>query len=539
MAKRTDKITALYCRLSRDDELSGDSNSIINQKSILSKFAKDNHLKNPRFFIDDGVSGTTFERDGFKAMLHEIENGNVETVVVKDMSRFGRDYLKVGFYTEILFVEKNVRFIAINNGIDSKNQMDSDFTPFLNIINEWYAKDTSKKIRAVFKSKGESGKYLTATPPYGYMKSSDDKYKWIIDDEAAVVVKRIFKMCFDGMGPTMIARQLKEEKILTPTAYWYSKGRTYKKPTDPFNWHDDTISCILAKKEYLGHTINFKTYKQSYKIKKKCFNPEEKHVVFENTHEAIVDFDTWSKVQELRENKRRPAKLGKTNMFSGISFCADCGQKMYYCTTKYFESRQDYFVCSTSRKGIDICHSHFIRAVVLEEKVLAQINKVIDAVHFFEDDFRKILGTKQKAETKKEMSIKKNQLAKAENRVEELNLLFKRIYEDNVKGKISDDKFQMLSESYEEEEQTLKKQIDELTEYIFDAEETTDNVERFIRKIQKYEYISELTPTILNDLTQKILIHKPDKSSGKRQQRVDVVFDFVGILPPEMLDSIF
>lgn len=538
MTKRTKKITALYCRLSRDDELSGDSNSIINQKTILSKFAKDNHLKNPKFYIDDGVSGTTFERDGFKAMLQEIENGNVETVVVKDMSRFGRDYLKVGFYTEILFVEKNVRFIAINNGIDSKNQIDSDFTPFLNIINEWYAKDTSKKIRAVFKSKGESGKYLTATPPYGYMKSNDDKHKWIVDEEAAVIVKRIFTMCFDGMGPTKIARILKEEKVLTPTAYWYSKGRAYKKPTDPFNWHDDTVSCILQKKEYLGHTINFKTYKQSYKIKKKCFNPEEKHIVFENTHEPIVDFETWSKVQELRNNKRRPAKTGKSNIFSGVAFCADCGKKMYYCTSRYFESRQDYFVCSTSRKSTDICQSHFIRAVVLENEVISHINKVIDAAKYFEDDFRKLLGAKQKEETKKEMTLKKKELLRAENRIDELNILFKRIYEDNVKGKISDEKFQMLAESYEEEEAQLKKLVLELGDFIYESEDSTDKAEKFISKIQKYENIKELDASILNDLVKKVLVHNPDKSSGKRVQNIDIVFDLVGILPISFLEKI-
>lgn len=272
------KITALYCRLSRDDELQGDSNSIVNQKAILSKYAKENHFSNTAFFVDDGYSGTNFNRPSWSELLERIENGEVATLIVKDMSRLGRDYLKVGFYTEVLFVEKGVRFIAINNGIDSANQQDSDFTPFLNIINEWYAKDTSKKIRAVMKSKGEAGEYLCTNPPYGYMKDPDNKKRWIVDGEAAEVVKRIFALCLNGYGPSQIARILKEDKIITPTIHFQQTGRAARNapPDNPYNWTGDTIADILERPEYQGHTVNFKTYKQSYKSKKTCYNPEEK-----------------------------------------------------------------------------------------------------------------------------------------------------------------------------------------------------------------------------------------------------------------------
>ncbi len=439
MNRQSEKITALYCRLSRDDELQGDSNSIVNQKAILSKYAKDNNFKNPQYFVDDGVSGTTFEREGFQAMIAEVEDGNVGTIIVKDMSRFGRDYLKVGFYTEILFAEKDVRFIAINNGIDSANQTDSDFTPFLNIMNEWYARDSSKKVRTVFKAKGESGKPLTTTPPYGYMKSPNNPNEWIIDEEAAEVVKRIYSLCMAGYGTSQICKLLEKEQVLCPRAYWVKNGfYNYDMPEKPYKWYPNTISNILSRKEYLGHTINFKTYRKSYKSKKKLDVPEENQMVFENTHEPIIDIDTWEKVQELRKNKRRPTRTGKTNMFSGVVYCADCGQKLYYCTSRYLESRQDHFVCSTSRKqGTDVCDTHFIRAVVLEQGVLQHLRYVINFVASFEDRFCEIMGAKHKMEVKKELAAKRRAIAKAEKRIAELDRLFKCIYEGKANGALS------------------------------------------------------------------------------------------------------
>lgn len=541
MLRQSGKITALYCRLSRDDELTGDSNSIVNQKTILSKYAKENGFKNPLFFVDDGYSGTNFNRPSWSELLERIENGEVSTLIVKDMSRLGRDYLKVGFYTEVLFVEKGVRFIAINNGIDSANQQDSDFTPFLNIINEWYAKDTSKKIRAVMKSKGEAGEHLCTNPPYGYMKDPENKKQWIVDEEAATVVKRIFALCLDGYGPSEIARILKTDKVLIPTAYWQAQGKTvnHSVPENPYLWVSATVADILEKKDYLGHTVNFKTYRQSYKSKKKLYNPEEKQLVFENTHEAIIDADTWQRVQELRKNKRRPTRTGKTNMFSGIARCADCGEKLYYCTSRNFEARQDHFICSTSRlKGKEVCPTHFIRAVVLEQGVLAHMRMTIACVANHEEQFRKAMGAKQKAEAKRELAAKRRQLTQAERRIEELDRLFKRIYEDNTNGKLSDSRFQMLSGDYEQEQEELREKLLRLNDEINEQEEQAENIDRFIGKVRKYLDLDELTPAILNDMVKAVYVHAPDKSKGYREQQIDISYDLVGILPLSLLNGL-
>lgn len=541
MLRQSDKITALYCRLSRDDELQGDSNSIVNQKAILSKYAKENHFPNPQFFVDDGYSGANFDRPSWSELVALIEDEKVGVLIVKDMSRLGRDYLRVGLYTDVLFPEKGVRFIAISNGIDSAQQQENDFTPFLNIINEWYCRDTSKKIRAVMKSKGEAGEHLCTNPPYGYMKDPDNKKQWIVDGEAAEVVKRIFALCLDGYGPSQIARILKEDKVITPTIHFQQTGRATRNapPDNPYNWTSDTIADILERPEYQGHTVNFKTYKQSYKSKRTCYNPEEKWLVFENTHEAIIDADTWARVQELRKNKRRPARTGKTNMFSGIVRCADCGEKLYYCTSKNFEARQDHFVCSTSRlKGKAVCSTHFIRAVVLEQGVLAHMRLTIACVANHEEQFRKAMGAKQKAEAKKELAAKRRQLTQAERRIEELDRLFKRIYEDNANGKLSDSRFQMLADDYEQEQEELREKLLRLNEEINEQEEQSENIDRFISKVRKYLDLDELTPAVLNDMVKAVYVHAPDKSKGHREQQIDISYDLVGILPAFLLNNL-
>lgn len=541
MLRQSDKITALYCRLSRDDELQGDSNSIVNQKAILSKYAKENHFPNPQFFVDDGYSGANFDRPSWSELVALIEDEKVGVLIVKDMSRLGRDYLRVGLYTDVLFPEKGVRFIAISNGIDSAQQQENDFTPFLNIINEWYCRDTSKKIRAVMKSKGEAGEHLCTNPPYGYMKDPDNKKQWIVDGEAAEVVKRIFALCLDGYGPSQIARILKEDKVITPTIHFQQTGRATRNapPDNPYNWTSDTIADILERPEYQGHTVNFKTYKQSYKSKRTCYNPEEKWLVFENTHEAIIDADTWARVQELRKNKRRPARTGKTNMFSGIVRCADCGEKLYYCTSKNFEARQDHFVCSTSRlKGKAVCSTHFIRAVVLEQGVLAHMRLTIACVANHEEQFRKAMGAKQKAEAKKELAAKRRQLTQAERRIEELDRLFKRIYEDNANGKLSDSRFQMLADDYEQEQEELREKLLRLNEEINEQEEQSENIDRFISKVRKYLDLDELTPAVLNDMVKAVYVHAPDKSKGYREQQIDISYDLVGILPASLLNEL-
>ncbi|MCH5341944.1 MAG: recombinase family protein [Acetatifactor sp.] len=540
MKNTQEKITALYCRLSRDDELEGDSNSILNQKTILEKYAKENRFRNLRFFVDDGYSGTTFDRPSWNELLEQIENGEIAVLIVKDMSRLGRDYLKVGFYTEVLFVEKGVRFIAINNGIDSTRQQDSDFTPFLNIINEWYAKDTSKKIRAVMRSKGESGAPLCTVPPYGYRKDETDKRLWVVDEEAAKVVRRIFSLCLEGYGPSQIARILQEDQVLTPTAYYHDAGRTFRNalPEDSYGWSEKSVARILERPEYQGHTVNFKTYRQSYKNKKTCYNPTENQMVFENTHEALIDPDTWNRVQELRSHKRRPAKTGKTSMFSGIARCADCGKKLYYCTSKSFESRQDYFVCSTSRlKGRETCSTHFIRALVLEQSVLTYIQTAANCVLDNEEHFRTVMGTMKKAEAKQQLATKQHRASQATARIEELNKLFKRVYEDNVSGKLSDSRYQILSDSYEQEQKELELELAQLNQEISQQTEQSEYIDNFIEKLKKCKGLQKLTPILLNKLVKDVFVHAPDKSGGHRKQEIDICFEHVGILPAGLLDK--
>ena len=539
MNRQSDKITAIYCRLSRDDEQAGESNSIVNQKAILKKYAKEQGFRNIQFFVDDGFSGANFNRPEWQRMIAMVEADQIGVLLAKDMSRIGRNYLEVGFYTEILFPKHNVRFIAINSGVDSANQMDNDFTPFLNIINEFYVKDSSKKVKASMKQKGESGEYLTTNPPYGYMKDPDNPKKhWIIDDEAAAVVRQIFAWCMEGFGPSQIAKKLKEAKVDCPTVHWAKMGRNApaKTPDDPYDWAPRTISGILERQEYLGHMVNFRTHRQSYKSKKKIENPQSEWKIFENTHDAIVNEETFYRVQELRKNKRRPARTGKSNMFSGIVRCADCGEKLYYCTSNSFESRQDHFVCSTSRKkGKDVCDTHFIRAVVLEEGTLQHMRMVISCVASYEDAFRRALGAKRSAEVRKELAAKRRMLQKSENRLAELDRLFKRIYEDMVNGKLSESRFQMLSEDYEKEQADLRIKIEMLEEEIQNQEDQADNVDKFIRQAKKYLHLEKLTPTILNDMVNAVYVHAPDKSSGHRVQDVEISYNYIGILPAALL----
>ena len=536
--KQSDKITALYCRLSRDDDQQGDSNSIVNQKAFLAKYAKEQGFRNIEYFVDDGYSGANFQRPDWQRMMSLVDEGKIGIVIAKDMSRIGRNYLEVGMYTEITFPQNNVRFIAVNSGVDSANQSDNEFAPFLNIINEFYVKDGSKKVRASLKLKGESGEHLTTIPPYGYVKDTDNSTQWIVDDEAAQVVKRIFTLCMDGNGPTQIARILKEEKVLTPTVYQDQKGQAVRcaLPDNPYGWNGSTVSAILERMEYCGHTVNFKTHRQSYKIKKTIENPPEQWKIFRNTHEAIVDEETFERVQELRRNKRRPAKTGKSNLFSGVAYCADCGEKLYYCTTQNFEERQDHFVCSTSRKkGKDVCGTHFIRAMVLEKGVLKFLQILLWYISDCEDLFREKLGAKRKEEFKKELAAKRRQLTQAQRRIEELDRLFKRIYEDNISGKINDSRFQKLSADYEKEQTELTEKMQLLEQEIAKQEEDAGSIEQFIRRAKKYPELTELTPAVLHDLVNKVYVCAPDKSSGHRVQDVQISLACIGFLPESII----
>ena len=538
--KQSDKITALYCRLSRDDDQQGDSNSIVNQKAFLARFAREKGFRNIEYFVDDGYSGANFQRPDWQRMMALVDEGKIGIVVAKDMSRIGRNYLEVGMYTEITFPQNHVRFIAVNSGVDSANQQDNEFAPFLNIINEFYVKDGSKKVRASMKLKGESGEYLTTIPPYGYVKDPEDKKKWVVDAEASSVVRRIFSLCMEGNGPTQIARILREKQVPTPTVYQSRMGQAVRciPPDNPYNWNGSTVSAILERMEYCGHTVNFKTHRQSYKIKKTIENPPEQWKIFRNTHEAIVDEETFERVQELRRNKRRPAKTGKTNLFSGVAYCADCGEKMYYCTTQNFEERQDHFVCSTSRKkGKDVCGTHFIRAVVLEKGVLRFLQILLWYISDCESLFREKLGAKRKEDFKKELSAKRRQLTQAQRRIEELDRLFKRIYEDNISGKINDSRFQKLSGDYENEQAELTKKVQTLEQEIVKQQEEADSIEQFIRRAKKYPELTELTPAVLHDLVNKVYVCAPDKSSGHRVQDVRISLACIGFLPESIISE--
>ena len=532
----TDKITALYCRLSQDDMLQGESNSITNQKAILKKYAEDNGFSNPVFYVDDGVSGTTFERDGFKAMMADVEAGKVGTVITKDLSRLGRDYLKTGEYIEIVFPDYDVRYIAINDGVDTLKS-ENELMAFKNIFNDWYARDTSKKIRAVFKAKGQSGKPLSL-PIYGYKKSEADKNMWLVDDEAAEVVRRIFKLCIEGYGPVQIARILTQEGIPTPTAYALSQGRDNgHKNAKLHRWSGKTISHILDRPEYIGHTVNFRTHKKSYKNKKTVRNPQEEWLIFENTHEPIVTQQEFDLVQELRKNKRRPTKHEEVNPFSGMVYCADCGKKMYLCRATSLTADQEHLKCSTYSSDKDACSAHFIRTVVLNKIVLNELNKLLVRVKEHEDEFVQAAMDKSVQKQSSELTKAKKALKQAEKRIIELDRLFTRLYEDNVSGKISDERFAVMSEGYEDEQKKLKASVTELTNYIETAEQKSADVTAFISVVQKYEHITELTPEIMHELIEKIVVHAPDKSSGHRTQQIEIHYRFNVAVTTAVADS--
>ena len=527
-----DKITALYCRLSRDDELQGDSNSIINQKAILQKYADDNGFRNTMFFVDDGYSGTNFDRPDWQRLIGMVEDGRIGTVIVKDMSRLGRDYLKVGYYTEVVLPGADVRFIAINNGVDSANQQDSDFTPFLNIINEWYAKDTSKKIRAVFKAKGESGKPLCTNPPYGYLKDPEDKHHWIVDEVAAAVVKDIFHMCVAGKGPSQIAKALTERKIPVPTAHLRSMGinAAAKIPEDIYAWQQATIADILEKKEYLGHTVNFKTTRKSYKNKKKVNNDPSEWMIFENTHEAIIDQETFEIVQNIRNGRRRLTPMGEMPILSGMLFCADCGAKLYQVRARGWTHEQEHFVCATYRKQKGKCTSHQIRNVQVEQILLAEINRMLEFVRERESEFVELLTKKNEKDLSRQLRDSTRELEQAMQRITKLDSIIQRLYEDNLDGKISDERFFKMTATYEQEQKDLEGRVATLREIISNAKHQRLNIDSFLAQVRKYTEVRELDAEIIRTLVERIDVFTPEKVPGSRSKKQTVLihWNFIG-----------
>ena len=534
IAKNDSKITALYCRLSRDDELQGDSNSIINPKAILQKYADDNGFGNTMVFVDDGYSGTNFDRPDWERLIALAEDGKIGTVIVKDMSRLGRDYLKVGYYTEVFFPGLDIRFIAINNGVDSANQQDSDFTPFLNIINEWYAKDTSKKIRAVFKAKGQSGKPLCTNPPYGYVKDPEDKSRWIIDPEAAEVVREIFSLCVKGYGPTQIAKELTRRQIENPVAHARRQGLTLPAKTlddDPCVWHDSTVARLLTRVEYLGHTANFKTYRKSYKNKKQMHNDRSEWQIFENTHEAIIDQETFDIVQKIRDGRRRLTPMGEMPILSGMLFCADCGAKLYQVRGRRWEHSKEYFVCATYRKPKGKCSSHQIRNVVIEQLLLDDIRRVTAYAREHEDEFVRLVTQKSKQETERNLRESKKELEAAKARVTKLDGIIQRLYEDNIEGKVSDERFAKLTATYEAEQRQLEYRISELQSFMANAKNESLGVDTFLSMVRRYTDIKELDAEIIRVFVEKILVYKAEKVDGHRVQRIKIIYNGIGEIP--------
>lgn len=523
-----EKLKALYARLSVDDALDGDSNSILTQKRILEKYAKDNGWTNYRFYIDDGVSGTTFNRAGFQEMLADIEAGHIDTVIVKDMSRFGRDYLQVGMYTEVLFPEKDIRFIAINDQVDSAKG-ENDFTPLRNLFNEWYARDTSKKIRAALKAKGMSGKPLNAHGPYGYLKGENGHF--IVDEETAPVVKEIFALCLAGNGPAQIARILTEREIPTPSTVTFR--RTGKPPRGyypdlPCSWLTETVIGILERKDYLGHTVNFKQTIKSYKSKKRINNSEDKQVVFENTHEAIIDADTFERVQEIRRNKRRQTKAGEKGLFSGLLFCADCGAHLNQHRVDAPGKKQDNYICSAYRKRTSNCTAHYIRTSILQQLVTEDLRRVTQYAAEHEQQFVSMMVDNSLKEHRREMTDAQRTLETQKARMTELDNIIKRLYEDTITGKLSDERFTKLSSDYEDEQRSLQSSTAKLAARLTQDQDKVVNINKFLDIVKRHLSFEKLTGTILNAFIEKIIVHAPDKSTGERIQKIEIFYNFVG-----------
>ena len=524
-----EKITALYCRLSRDDELSGDSNSIVHQKEILSAYAEKRGLGNTRFYVDDGYSGTNFNRPDFLRMMDDVNNGLVGTIIVKDMSRFGRDYIMVGYYTEIMLPQMDIRFIAVNDNVDSENQADNDFTPFRNIINEWYAKDTSKKIRSVLKAKGNSGKHLSVIPPFGYKKDPNDKEKWIIDEDAAQIVRKIYRLYLDGNTMGGIARMLTAEGIETPKLYAENRGiKHYKAATYPEIWSRISVEYILSNYEYTGSTVNFKTKRKSFKNKKQWIQSKEDWAVFEGTQEAIIDKETFETVQKMRGTKRAYTKFNEVNIFSGLLYCADCGGKMTIRRRKE-DRRKDAFICSTYRKKKkNLCTEHAIKVSALDQIVLQDIRKVCAYIKQYEQEFVEEFRKCSVKESARLQLMGKSELKKAENRLSEIERIIVKLYEEKVCGRMPEERFELLAKNYETEQAELKQKTEALKASLAAKEERDGSLEKFVSLVRSYTEVQNLTPEILNSFIDKIYIGKPERIDGQRVQEVKIIYKLVG-----------
>ena len=540
MAVKKIKYTALYERLSRDDEMQGESNSIVNQKRYLEEYAQAQGFKNIRHFTDDGYSGTNFKRPGFQKMIAAIEAGEIDVVCVKDLSRFGRDYLKVGFYTEIMFPEKGVRFIAINNSVDSANPTENDFTPFLNIMNEWYAKDTSNKIRTIFRSRMQDGKRCSGAIPYGYRRDPEDKYHLLIDEEAAKVVRRIYQMVIDGMGSQAIANQLTADNVLIPSAYLEqsehgeSRNHSYH---DPCRWNCTAVSYILDKQEYMGHTVLGKTICENFKTKKRRKARPDELIIFENTHEPIIDAETWHLVQKLRRRTRRKLANGSySHRLSGLVYCADCGKRLSYSSpqSQHRPDGKTYdadssFRCPTYKSMYGECTMHYIKSSTLDKLVDEAVRKIARYVLRNEQAFLEQVRVLTSADQKHTQSEDKKELVNIKKRIAELDNYIKRLYEGNASGKIPDRQFEKLMAQYDSEQQELEERVKEIEVSIHEIQQESENGQQFVRLVQKYRDLTEIDQTALNEFIDKVVVHEATGGrTADRSQQIDIYFNFIG-----------
>ena len=538
-------ITVVYCRLSQDDGLDGDSNSITNQKKILLDVVARENLSNPILFVDDGFSGTNFDRPAISEALRLVENRQVSNFIVKDLSRLGRSYIKVGQLTEITFPSFDVRFIALNDGVDSNkpNETNSIFLPIKSLMDEMYAADTSKKILAVVQAKAKAGERVTTNPPYGYLKDSNNPKNWIIDPVASEVVKRIFQEAKSGKSLSEISKGLENDKIFKPNRHRIEIGlkpvsSSPNVETLPYFWTRETLSAILGREEYLGHTVNLRTRTKSYKDKRKVDNPKEDWLIFKNTHEAIIDQETFDIVQKMRSHKRSNQRyknrVGHENLFAGLVFCGTCGRKHYFCPQEKNGLNHDHYKCSGYRKPIDGCENpHYIQKSALIEIVSSKLRQTIQEVHFDQEAFLKKLKRQSQAEFSKDSKRQQLQLQKDEHRSKEIDSIIQKLYEDNLLGKISDERFVKLSQSYEEEQKQLQTSISDLTEKLTEQQEDSLNISKFMARISKYTELPELTVEIVNELIDKIVIHKPTGTKRNRIIQIDIYYNFIGKLNNE------
>lgn len=535
-----EKYTILYGRLSQEDmqktNRKDDSNSIQNQRLLLEKYAADHGFENTRFIYDDGYSGTNFNRPGWQEFLKLMDAGKVETLIVKDMSRLGREYLQVGQYTELIFPSNGIRFIAVNDGVDSLYESTNDFTPFRNIMNEFYAKDCSKKGRSVVRLKAETGARIASRPCYGYMKDPADPKRHILPDpDSAWVVKHIFQLCVEGKGPTQIAKQLTREKIFSPVSFYYEKygvELTGESPAEPYKWSAQTVARILEDETYLGHTVNLKTTTLSYKNKKTIQRPESERLRFENTHEPLIDRQTWEIVQSIRQHKRRRANFAEQNMFSGLVYCMDCGGTMVLHRAHTMDAVKNNFMCSTyKKKGKDVCSAHYIRELDLYAIVLDDLRRVTHFARQNQRRFAEYIGMKIGKEAAKEISLLQKKLDAMTRRRGELSALFKRLYEDSVLGRIPDEQYRLLSQDYMAEQKAIDEELPQLTEALQNLKDSSTNIDRFLENARKYTEIPELTAEILHTFIERIEVgEREERYSRTAPQEIRIVYRDIGLI---------